>query len=264
MSKLAQYRSWTSEDAAAEADAQGGPRAEWLKFPPDSKKRIRILPNPTGGSPFRVVWKHAYTDPATGQFVAFACPRAHGGAHCPACTESASLKRSPHKDDQDQSWQMAAKKRVLVTVLDREDGLVKVWEFGAPMGAPKGKTMYEKLLALRADEDVGADYTDPTGAGYDLVIKRTGSGQKNTTYDAYLDRAPSPLHIDDDAAVAIIEGQPDLAPYMTPPTPEALAAKLGGAHDAAPAPAVLPAAREVARPRSAMDYAGAEDEELPF
>jgi len=227
---LADYGDWSAEDANSELEeVKSASSSEFLVVPPDSKKKVRLLPPPPGiKSPFFVVWKHAYTDPESGKFIAFPCPKQLAGRRCQTCEESQALRRSAAQADQDLSWEMRAKKRVLVNLLDREDGKTKVWEIGAPMGKPKGKTLYEKLLKLRQDEDVGGNFVNPTNKGFDVIIQRTGKGKFNTSYEVFVDRHPSPLADDDEEALAICQGQPDLNWYITPPTPEQLQSILSG------------------------------------
>ena len=178
-------------------------------------------------SPFFMVWKHFFERPQKpGAWVSTPCPARMGtGAVCPLCSQAARLRASGDPIDDDLGWDMTAKHKVLVNVIDRErpDVGPLVWELSAPMGRWKGRTLYEKLRALMTGRNA-ANIVTPTDQGFDVVITKTGKGRTGTSYTLQADRTPGPLSTDPSQTLDWINSQHDLRRYVVPPTAEQMTA----------------------------------------
>ena len=99
---------------------------------------------------------------------------------------------------------MFPKTRVFVPVIVRgeEDKGVRLWEFGIKI--------YEQLLAIAADEEVG-DITDPV-SGRDLKVETTSPEQNKTDYAQSAIRiklTATPLSTDAEKVKMWLENQPN-------------------------------------------------------
>lgn len=258
--------------------------------PHDGENVVRILPPPmawapwfqareTTPTPFFLFWKHFFERPnEAGKWVSTPCPHKEAAQACPLCHQAADLRATGDKLDDELGWDMSAKHKCLVNVIDLDDPSKGplVWEISAPSGRWKGRTMYEKLRAVMAGR-AARNLVTPTAAGYNLLINKTGSGRTGTSYTLSADGDPSPLSTDPAQALEWINGQHDLRKFLIPPTPEQMQAIIegramgpqssqgtGGSGTkarAAAAPKAAPAAG------SAGDYIPAEvvdDDELQF
>ena len=97
-----------------------------------------------------------------------------------------------------------AKTRIFAPVLVRgeEDKGVRLWQFG--------KTVYEELLSLAVDEEIG-DYTD-VSSGRDLTVETVGPESTGTPYNKSSVRVrlkTSPLHADANTVQGYLKDQPE-------------------------------------------------------
>ena len=85
------------------------------------------------------------------------------------------LREEYNKENYILAKKLDAKTRIFAPVIVRgeEDKGVRLWQFG--------KTVYEELLALAVDEEIG-DYTDITG-GRDLTVETVGPESTGTPYN---------------------------------------------------------------------------------
>jgi hypothetical protein len=85
------------------------------------------------------------------------------------------LREEYNKENYVLAKKLDAKNRVFVPVVVRgeEDKGVRLWQFG--------KTVYEELLALAVDEEIG-DYTD-VASGRDLTVETVGPEVTGTPYN---------------------------------------------------------------------------------
>jgi hypothetical protein len=239
MSALSNYGGWSDEDAAneeKEQESKASGASAFLIIKPDTTVVARVIPA-LSGSPFKTFFKHFYKDPTTGKMVSYPCPAKEAGRPCPDCIRAANLMSASIQVDKDLGYKIRAKPRALVNLwirptdeelkhaedegLDTPLGVNKVWEVSSWVGKKKGKSMHEKLLALKQNARVGGNYTDPSSTGFDLLIERHGA-ELNTRYEVYaLKTEPCPLLADEQAAIELIEsGQYDLAKFTVPPTDE--------------------------------------------
>jgi hypothetical protein len=183
--------------------------------------------NPT---PFFMVWKHFFERPEKpGAWVSTPCPNKMGGGVCPLCQQAARLRATGDSVDDELGWDMTAKHKALVNVLDREKpGLGPlVWEISSPMGRWKGRTMYEKIRGLMTGRNA-ANIVTPTDGGFDVIVTKTGQGRTGTSYTVQADRNTSPLSESHEEALGWINNQHDLRRFVIPPTPEQMAAIVDG------------------------------------
>lgn len=164
---------------------------------------VRILPNKTPGKmPFVRVKEHYIKVPGNDRAVVFACPTAMAKKRCPACEKADRLRQSGNPVDRDAAYELSAKMRIYANVIDRNE----------PESGPKilafGKTIYERLMTLRKDEDAGGNYTDPVN-GFDIIITRKGTGM-DTSYEVDAHRKLTQLSANAMQAAEWIENQHDL------------------------------------------------------
>lgn len=237
--QLVQYGSYDVEAAQHESEeaakATGG--GEWYKWK-NGANILRILPPPPGGStPFKVRWRH-WVDLPNGEAVKFNCPEKMAGAYCPVCEKAKKYKESGDKAERDKGYNMSPTRRGLVAAIDRTDP-----DRGPVIVDLPGTKVYDPLVSMRQDQRGGGDFTHPV-QGFDMIIKRGGTGKKNTGYEVLADRNNSQLADTVEQMNEWILGQPDLSKYMQVPSPEEIRdmfneALHGNSNDAA-APASAP------------------------
>lgn len=119
------------------------------------------------------------------------------------------LKKDKNEDTKDDNRNLAKKLypklRILVPVIVRgeEEMGVRLWEFG--------KEIYQELLAIADDEEIG-DFTDPVN-GRDLKISRTSPKDAGNTYGSTSVRITmkqTPLSKDSKQVKDWLENQPDI------------------------------------------------------
>ncbi len=218
MAEKAGIQKWGSyePEAAAEEqavlDEQGG--GGFFKFAA-GRNVLRFLPPPVGQrSPFVMTHQHYITPPGQQQAVSFNCPRVMGKRACFACAHADKLKATGNKADFDEAKQFFPKLRVYANVIARANP-----EAG-PQVAAFGKMVHEALVALRADEDAGGDYTHPLD-GFDIIVEKTGSGL-DTKYKVLPARVTSEL-----GDLEWISLQQNLQRFGTVPEDDEIIEKLG-------------------------------------
>lgn len=227
MSNLVKYGSYeleTAEEEKAELDASGS-GADFLKFAV-GRTTVRFLPPKLGQrSPFKVVYQHFVKLPGITNPAVFACPRMTRKEPCPACVRADELKATGNPADMDLAKELFPSRRVFANVINRaqpEDG---------PKIAGFGKMVHEQLLAIRADEDSGGDYTHPE-EGFDIIVERTGQGKNDTKYTVRAARQSSPLAGEAQQMQDWIDMQHNLDALSRVPTREELAKMFSGESNA--------------------------------
>jgi hypothetical protein len=226
MSNLVRYGSYTPEaadsDAARVATITGNVYMELQA----GENLVRFIPPKLSmPSPLRVTAMH-YVDaiPGLDKKLVFACPRAELKVPCVVCAEVERLSKSPSPSDRERAYKISAGLRVYANVVDRSvpdptQG-IKVLSFG--------KMIHNQLKTIRSNTRLGGDWTDPTESGFDILITREGTGQKDTKYSVAAVRDASPLAGSVEEINYIIENQHDLEKQVTPIIPEELMQFLGG------------------------------------
>lgn len=174
--EIQQYGGWDMGIVEAQEqqveEGGGGGKADFLKLVV-GRNTVRFLPPLTGPSPLVVTSQHFIERPA-GKVV-FVCPRVMAGQPCPACQKAEQLKATGKPADREAAGALFARQRIFANVIDRahpEKGPV-VFGFG--------KTVFEQLISLRKDPDVG-DFTRPGPDGFDIIIDRKGTTKNDTEY----------------------------------------------------------------------------------
>ena len=143
-----------------------------LKFwkPPVGKSLVRFIPsklNPE--NPFQEVYFHYGIGKRT------IISPVNFGEKDPIVEFSKELRKTKEPENWKLAKKLEPKMRVFAPVIIRgeEDKGVRMWEFG--------KEVYQSLLSLAADEDIG-DFTDML-EGRDMKIETTGPDQNGTAYN---------------------------------------------------------------------------------
>ena len=193
------------QDAQVAATSTVG--ADFMKLTP-GKNVVRFLPlsaADTRKSPFAVVNEHFFERP-DGTRVRFACPRLMESEPCPVCKEADRLRRTGNPIDREQAFELYPRLRVYANVIDRQQ----------PESGPRilafGKTIWEGLKKIRKDSDEGGDFTDPSEDGFDIIVRREGTGKMDTKYTVQPARNDSEL-----ADLGVIDRQWDLDKYTHVP-----------------------------------------------
>lgn len=204
MSNLVAWGTYDADAVTRELQEFDRGKVEFFK-PSSGKNVIRILPAPEGKrSPYKVVHQHYVQTPERPNGVGFVCPAFASRAFCPACKLSNELLSTGNQADRQRAYQLKAKARVFVVVIDRAHP-----ERG-PQPFAYGKQIKEALEDFRRNLDV--DVTHPE-QGYDIVLIRDGSGKNDTEYRVHLSKSPSPISTDADELRMWAESMPDLDKY---------------------------------------------------
>lgn len=215
MSNLQKYGEWSDDQAAAEKeeyDKTSGSQDFWK--PPQGTSVVRFLPPRPGKSTiYRFIWEHYFDVPGQApggtKRQKLVCPLQqskadkHDPRRCPCCAYAERLRGTGNQEDYDLAGEYVAKRSIFANILVRgqEDRGIRVWAFG--------KKVYEQLDAIRRDTRAGGNFAHPL-TGFDIVVKRTGSGKNDTNYTCLADRQASPLHDDATIMEALLESMPDL------------------------------------------------------
>lgn len=158
-------------------------------FPKPGENCVRILPPswPDAEHYGYDVFVHSYVGSSGSTYI---CPAKTFNKPCAACDESKELKAA---GEEDASKQMAAKKKSIVYMLDRDERkpTPKIWV----MSWNQDKEIADNSIIKRTNTTL---FLDDENEGWDLFVKRTGK-MLNTRYSYVVDRDSSP--IDDDPKV---------------------------------------------------------------
>lgn len=177
---------------------------------------VRFLPAPAGTDPFRITSIH-YVDaiPGLDKTLVFACPRVELKQPCPACREADRLLATKNPIDKERAHRISGQIRVYANVVDRN----------AMENGPKifgmGPMIWKFLKAIRANARSGGDFTDPTAAGFDIIVNRTGTGMQ-TRYTVSAERNNTPLCENADEMEDILNRQHNLDAQVDATVPEEL------------------------------------------
>lgn len=211
---IANYGQW--DDEAAEKDAAAAKSSgsgKWMKLV-EGRNVVRVLPPRKGQrSPFFTVHEH-YIETPGGSAVSFACPRKMGGGNCTVCNFAEQLNKSPNKVDRDRAYSLWPRMRVYMNVVDR---IAEEAAFDDDKDLPDilldslrilavGRTIYDDMTKIRLDATDGGNFTDPGGAGFDIVINRTGKTKNDTEYMLLASRKTRPLSSDPELVAMYLEG----------------------------------------------------------
>lgn len=215
------FGEYDEETAAQEKEDLEAGGAEFMKLKA-GRNLVRILPPPPGQrKPFRTVYQHFIEIGPVKQSVI--CARMEAKKPCAVCMKVEELRKSKNDLDQQMANSLFARRRVFANVIDRSE----------PDKGPKvlafGKTVHEQLVALRSDEEAGANYVHPL-TGHDIVIERTGTGKTDTKYKVMLGKQKA-LGPSDEVMQEWIDTQHDLNAYAKLPSLDDVRKLLSGETD---------------------------------
>ena len=106
------------------------------------------------------------------------------GEPCPFMEKYEELKSSKDEEDKELAKLLVPRRRYVVGgIIYADEKGTKVDYDGKDKGVLIPRQVYQDIIELYLDEDEAGDMTDPVD-GYDIKIKRSGSGKFDTTYSA--------------------------------------------------------------------------------
>jgi len=218
MGNLVKYGSYSPDEAEEDEKELSKGSGQMMQLQV-GENRVRVLPPLEGRKLMTVTWQHYIEMPGLESAIRFNCPRNMLKKHCLACDAADKLASTGNPADKARSDSLWPKKRVYIAVIDRanpEEG---------PKMLPIGKQIAEALTALRKNEDIGGDFTDPTDDGFDIVITKPKSFKGGKKYSITPSRKNSPLAPDEETINDWIENQPNPSRYALVETPEMIKEK---------------------------------------
>lgn len=210
-------------------DAQSGSNTTFIKIPffklGQGTTKVRVLPGQDPGSVdkdfFVLVYLHYKVSP-TKPTVPVVCAKTTDPRNvCPICDYIKELNASEDPNDKRQAEEMGQRMKYAMCVLPLEgEDRGKVQVFMSP------KKVWQKIISLGGDSDYG-DVTHPY-EGFDLKLTKSGTGKKNTEYDAVPVRNPSPIASDPEEIKEILSNQFDLWRFKVVPSAEEVIAFMNG------------------------------------
>ena len=160
-------------DTLQQKQTTGGNKTDYTKIfwrPTVGKQQVRIVPSAFDPkNPFtELKFYYGITNKVMISPLNF-------GEKDPIALFASKLREEYNKENYVLAKKLDAKNRIFVPVVVRgeEDKGVRLWQFG--------KTVYEELLALAVDEEIG-DYTD-VASGRDLTVETVGPEVTGTPYN---------------------------------------------------------------------------------
>ena len=160
-------------DGLQQKPQSGGQKTDYTKIfwrPSVGKQQIRIVPSAYDSkNPFKELkFYYGITNKVMISPLNF-------GEKDPIYLFAQKLREEYNKENYVLAKKLDAKTRIFAPVIVRgeEDKGVRLWQFG--------KQVYEELLALAVDEEIG-DYTDVAG-GRDLTVETVGPESTGTPYN---------------------------------------------------------------------------------
>lgn len=223
MSNVNRYQGYSEQQAdqdSAEAAALSG--SVYMDLV-EGDNVVRFLPMEIGDkSIYRKTSMH-YVEgvPGLEKRVAFACPRVELKQPCLCCHRAKELGKSGNAADRSFAKDISGGLRIYSNVLNR------IAPEAGPMVLGFGKQILEGLKALRKSKRLGGDFTDPGPGGFDVIIRRVGTGMA-TSYTVHADRGNSPLAATQEEIDAICDQRHDLNACVNTEIPAALQVAWGG------------------------------------
>ena len=189
-------------DGLQQKPTSGGQKTDYTKIfwrPTVGKQQVRIVPSAYDSkNPFKELkFYYGITNKVMISPLNF-------GEKDPIHLFAQKLREEYNKENYVLAKKLDAKTRIFAPVVVRgeEDKGVRLWQFG--------KTVYEELLALAVDEEIG-DYTDIAG-GRDLTVETVGPESTGTPYNKSSVRVrlkTSPLSEDSNTVQTWLKEQPN-------------------------------------------------------
>ena len=189
-------------DGLQQKPQSGGQKTDYTKIfwrPTVGKQQVRIVPSAYDSkNPFKELkFYYGITNKVMISPLNF-------GEKDPIYLFAQKLREEYNKENYILAKKLDAKTRIFAPVVVRgeEDKGVRLWQFG--------KQVYEELLALAVDEEIG-DYTDVAG-GRDLTVETVGPESTGTPYNKSSVRVrlkTSPLSEDSTTVETWLKEQPN-------------------------------------------------------
>jgi len=189
-------------DSLQQKQTAGGNKTDYTKIfwrPTVGKQQVRIVPSVYNKkNPFtELKFYYGITNKVMISPLNF-------GEKDPIALFASKLREEYNKENYILAKKLDAKTRVFIPVVVRgeEDKGVRLWQFG--------KQVYEELLALAVDEEIG-DYTD-VSSGRDLTVETVGPEVTGTPYNRSSVRVrlkTSQLHEDSSKVETWLKEQPN-------------------------------------------------------
>lgn len=160
----------------------------------EAQKRIRILPDPTGGSPFKEL--HGHKMQIDGQWKVLPCLQHNFDKDCPFCEARTLLLAEGDEGSKESAKKYSARKYYVVKIIDRdkESEGIKFWRFGHDY---RGSGIFDKIIGvLKARQ---TDIAHPE-TGRDLIINIGRDHKGNPVVNSIMDADPTPLSDNADLA----------------------------------------------------------------
>src|ERR1035437_1537444 len=187
--------------------------------------KIRVMPGQDPGSVdkdfFVLVYMHYKVSPSK-PTVPVVCSKTKDPRNrCIICDYVKKLRESDDPGDKQLADDMGQRMKYAMGIVPLEgEDRGKQMVFMAP------KIIWSKIIALGGDSEYG-DVTNPH-EGFDLRIKKEGSGNKGTSYDATPVRTPSPIAEDPEDVKRMLSEQFDLWRFKVIPSEEEIQAFMNG------------------------------------
>lgn len=178
----------TDMEAVKRIMSQISSGSQWFKANV-GRNEIRVLPsNREDGLPFfSSILHHGFRD-ETGGKRAYPCLGAAFKKPCPVCKVITFYENDGDSDVDSIITTLAPKRTYLMNIIDVTGGdVVKIYS-ATPSVA-------KKIIGAFSEEDYG-DITDPE-KGFNLIVKREGTGKTDTRYDVLFRRESSVINIED-------------------------------------------------------------------
>jgi gp32 DNA binding protein like len=205
---IVQYGDWTPEQIKEDGKQMDSGGDYWKV--PVGTTAVRLLPPKLGWkSPFVIRHQHFIRMPGVEKPIIFCCPREHESKQCVPCARADKLETSGNKRDAGMAKNLRPRKGVLANVVVNpkdETSKVQLWTFGT--------TVFNQLKSIRENDESGGNFLDPK-TGFNIVVKRVGSGKDDTEYTLMPARNQTPL-----ANMAWIDQQRDPRKLIRIPTVE--------------------------------------------
>jgi len=169
-----------------------------LKGSPGEQRRIRILPTKDGTTPFKEVYYHEIE--VDGKWLKLWDPK-NENKRSPLNELKEKLEKSPTESERDLAKNYRSRKYYIVKVIDRDheqDG-PKFWRF---KNNAKQDGVFDKIVPIIRSK---GNIFDPH-KGRDLIISlnltKSNNGREYTSVSSIIQDDPSPLHADEQTAMA--------------------------------------------------------------
>lgn len=200
---LAQYESNSKPQTKTNSVKEYDLKNYFTTFLPEkvssAEKRIRIIPNADGSSPFVEI--HGHKAQVDGDFKTFICLKHQKNEDCPFCEAHDALRASGKETDKELAKKYNARRMYVVKLIDRdkpEEG-IKFWRFNHDY---RKLGIHDKIFGIL--KAVNKDITHPE-TGRDLLVIISRDQNKRPVVQSIQHVDPTPLSENPEQAKAWLE-----------------------------------------------------------